>query len=224
MPPASFGLRVVASALFGLVYVLGSYWLMTQAKESNWSVVGVLAPMLILLAWGSWHAGNRWLGAVAGLAVLGLCAQALTGTQIPAPVLYLAQHAGIHFFLALGFGGTLKQGQTPLITVLATRVHGGHITPDMVEYTRKVTVTWTIFFLLMVAVSLGLFVFTPFRWWAVFANFLTPVAAAALFVGEFLLRYHWHPEFKRTTVAQAIRSYMQNADTSQPTVPIKPQA
>lgn len=220
----ALGLRMVATALFGAVYVLGSYWLMTQAKGSAWSVVGVLAPMLVLVAWGSWQAGNRWLGAAAGLSVLGLCVQALAGWQIPAPVLYLAQHAGIHFFLALGFGGTLRQGQTPLITVLATRVHGGHITPDMVVYTRKVTIAWTVFFLAMVMVSVGLFVFAPFDSWALFANFLTPAAAAVMFVGEFLLRYHWHPEFKRTTVTGAIRSYMESADAAQPAAPIEPRA
>jgi uncharacterized membrane protein len=206
------GLRVVAITAFSAVYVLGSFWLMTQAKGSAWSVVGVLAPMLVLLAVGSWRAGNRWLGAVAGTSVVGLCLQALAGWQIPAPVLYLAQHVGIHFFLALGFGGTLKQGQTPLITVLATRVHGGHITSDMVVYTRKVTVAWTVFFLVMMLLSVVLFALAPFDWWALFANFLSPVAAALMFMGEFLLRYHWHPEFKRTTVAEAIRSYMHTGE------------
>ncbi len=207
-----FGLRAVAIAAFGAVYVLGSYWLMTQAKGSAWSVVGVLGPMLVLLALGSWRAGNRWLGAAAGASVVLLCWQALAGWQIPAPVLYLAQHVGVHFFLALGFGSTLKQGCTPLITVLARRVHGGHITPDMVVYTRKVTVTWTVFFIAMVLVSVALFVFAPFDWWALFANFLTPAAAGLMFVGEFLLRYRWHPEFKRTTVAEAIRSYMHTGE------------
>jgi uncharacterized membrane protein len=220
----AFGFRVVATAGLSAVYVLGSYWLMTQAKGSVWSVVGVLAPMLVLLALGSWRAGNRWLGAAAGLAVVGLCAQAWAGWQIPAAVLYLAQHAGIHFFLCLGFGGTLKQGQTPLITVLATRVHGGHITHDMVIYTRKVTLAWTVFFLLMVVASVVLFVVAPFDWWALFANFLTPAAAVLMFVGEYLLRYHWHPEFKRTTVAQAIRSCMQSGEETGSSLPAEPRA
>jgi uncharacterized membrane protein len=218
------GLRVVAIAAFSAVYVLGSYWLMTQAKGSAWSVVGVLAPMLALLALGSWRAGNRWLAVIASGSVVGLCLQALAGWQIPAPVLYLAQHAGVHFFLALGFGGTLKQGKTPLITVLATRVHGGHITPDMVVYTRKVTVAWTVFFLGMVLLSLALFVLAPFDWWALFANFLTPAGAAIMFVGEYLLRYRWHPEFKRTTVAEAIRSYMHTSEAPQDAVHNKPRA
>ena len=216
------GSRIVVVAAFGTVYVLGSYWLMTQAKESAWSVVGVLAPMLLLLALGSWRVGNRWLAAAAGLSVLALCFQAMAGWQVPAPVLYLAQHVGAHLFLALGFGGTLKQGQTPLITVLATRIHGGHITPDMVVYTRKVTVAWTVFFIVMAILSVALFAFAPFDWWALFANFLTPAAAAMMFASEFLLRYRWHPEFKRTTLAEAIRSYMhsdeepQRAPTEQP--------
>ena len=29
----------------------------------------------------------------------------------------------------------------------------------------------------------------------------------AMFLVEYLLRYHWHPEFERASIADAIRSY-----------------
>jgi uncharacterized membrane protein len=59
----------------------------------------------------------------------------------------------------------------------------------------------------MVVLSLGLFAVAPWWWWSVFANLVTPVAAVALFVGEYLVRYRLHPEFERTTLAQAFRAY-----------------
>ena len=59
----------------------------------------------------------------------------------------------------------------------------------------------------MVALSLGLFAAAPWWWWSAFANLVTPVAAVALFVGEYLLRYRLHPEFERVTLGQALKAY-----------------
>ena len=64
----------------------------------------------------------------------------------------------------------------------------------MAAYTRKVTVVWSVYFVLMAALSIGAVpALAPFAAWAMFANLLTPLAMALLFVGEFLLRYRLHP-------------------------------
>jgi uncharacterized membrane protein len=201
--------RVVAILLASLVYVLGTHWLMTR-PPSPWNVVGVLAPMLIAIAVGAWRGGQRALGALATLALVALCVMALTGTAMSPNVLYLAQHAGVHAFLAIGFGSTLRAGHTPLITTLATRVHGS-LTPAMAAYTRHVTLAWVLYFVAIVAVSLGLYEYASFQAWAVFANLLTPIAMGLMFGGEYLLRYRLHPEFERSSIADAIRSYMRGS-------------
>jgi uncharacterized membrane protein len=199
--------RIVAVTLLSLAYVLGTHWLMTRTTASPWNVVGVLSPMLVAIAVGAWRGGQHLLGASAAFAVAGLCGQALMGVAVPAPVLYLAQHVGVHLFLAAGFGSTLRAGHTPLITTLAARVHR-EFTPAMVVYTRKVTIAWTIYFIAMAAVSLALFAFAPFDAWALFANLLTPCAVALMFGAEYALRYRLHPEFERSSIADAIRSYL----------------
>ena len=201
------GARIVAIALLGLLYVLGCHWLMTRPGDSPWNVVGVLAPMLAVIALGAWRGGQRWLGAGAALLVVALCAQALLGVAVPSQWLYLAQHVGIHSMLAFGFGSTLRAGHTPLITTMARRVHR-HFTPAMAIYTRQCTLAWALYFVTMAAVSIGLFVFAPFDTWALFANLLTPLAVAVMFGAEYGLRYRLHPEFERTTVADAVRSYL----------------
>jgi hypothetical protein len=124
----------------------------------------------------------------------------------------------MHLFLAAAFGATLRAGHTPLITTLASRVHR-NFTPAMVVYTRKVTLAWTLYFVGMSLISIGLFAFASFDKWALFANLLTPVAVVVMFGAEYLLRYQLHPEFERTTVADAIRSYMHNAQASAPSPP-----
>ncbi len=134
------------------------------------------------------------------------------GVQVSAQALYVAQHMGIHLFLAVLFGSTLRAGRQPLITTLAERVHRV-FTPDTVAYTRKVTLAWTLYFIAMAALSLLLYAFAPFDVWALFANQLTPLAVVAMFGAEYVLRYRLHLEFERTSVADAVRSYMQGTGT-----------
>ncbi|MES3013117.1 MAG: hypothetical protein V4750_05210 [Pseudomonadota bacterium] len=208
--PARLGFRIVAIALATVVYILGTHWLMTQAHASPWNAVGVLSPMLAAIALGAWRGGQHALGALAAFAIAGLGAQALFGVRVPAPLLYLAQHAGIHLFLGFVFGSTLRAGQTPLITTLARRVHR-KFTPDMTVYTRKCTIAWVVYFIGIAAVSVALYAFAPFDIWALFANLLTPLTLVAMFVGEYLLRYRLHPEFERASFADAIRSYRHHA-------------
>jgi uncharacterized membrane protein len=151
--------------------------------------------------------GPRLLAAVAGL---GLVALVLRRPGAAAAwrrrALYLAQHVAIHVALALVFAVTLRPGQEPLVSALARRVHDG-LSPGMAGYTRKVTIVWSAYFVLMAATSLLLFAFAPFDVWAVFANLATPLAMVLLFVGEYLLRYRLHPEFERATLADAMNAY-----------------
>lgn len=215
------GSRVAAILFAGFAYVAGSHWLMTRTPASAWDVVGVLGPMLVAVGLSAWRGGQRGLCAAAVLATAGLCAQALVGAHadagyatgralISAQHLYLAQHVGVNLSLALVFGSTLRSGRTPLISKLASRLHQG-LTPAMALYTRTVTLAWTLFFAAMAIVSLGLYARARFDTWALFANVLTPLAVAAMFVGEYLLRYRLHPEFERASIADAIRAYRQGS-------------
>jgi uncharacterized membrane protein len=108
--------------------------------------------------------------------------------------------------LGISFGLTLRPGARPLISRLADRVHGG-LTPAMEQYTRKLTIAWTIYFGAMAALSIGLYTSASFAVWAFFANVLTPAALVLMFVGEYLLRYRLHPEFERATLQDMIRAY-----------------
>jgi uncharacterized membrane protein len=80
----------------------------------------------------------------------------------------------------------------------------------MQTYTRQVTVAWTVYFVLMAAVSLTLFAGASFEAWATFANLLTPLALAMMFGGEYLLRYWLHPDFERVTMLAAVQAYRQS--------------
>jgi uncharacterized membrane protein len=203
-------IRVGLVLLAGLAYVLASHWLMTQTEASAWNVVGVLSPMLVIVGLGAWRSGHHGVAACVAVALTALCVQAMLGIRVTSHALYLLQHAGINFLLALFFGSTLLPGRTSIITSVAQRVHGKDLPPGHLAYTRQVTAAWTIFFLVIVAISLVLFFGFSFDTWAVFANLVTPIATGAMFIGEYSLRYRLHPEFARSSVADAINAYMNN--------------
>jgi len=201
------GARVIALAAAAVAYVLVSHWLMTGAPASPWNAVVVVGPMLGAASVVAWQRRRRLLAALAALAAVGLVVQAWLGHDLPAGSLYVCQHVAIHLLLALVFGLTLLAGREPLVTALARRVHGGSITPAMAAYSRKVTLVWTGYFVVVATLSLVLYAVAPFDVWATFANLVTPFAILFMFIGEYLLRYRLHPEFERATLAQAVRAY-----------------
>ena len=197
--------RIVAIALLSMGYLALSQWLMTSAPDSPWNAAALLAPMLAAAAVGAWTAGQRARSLLAVAGIAALCLQALLGV-VPVPLLYLGQHVGINLGLACWFGSGLRDGHVALITRMAALVHH-HMPPAMVAYTRNVTRAWLVYFIAISAVSLLVFALAPFETWAWFANFATPLALAAMFGGERLLRYRLHPEFERSSVADTIRAY-----------------
>jgi uncharacterized membrane protein len=204
--PASSRARWAAGAAAALVYAAASHALMTRAQDSAWSLAIVLGPVVILGAAAAWGGGQRTLAVGGVLLALFLALQAASGHGIPSRWLYLAQHAGIHLALGCWFGSTLRRGRQPLVSAMASRVHRS-LTPEMARYTRQVTVAWTVYFGVIAAVSLTLFTAGEFRHWSVLANLLTPVFTAAMFVGEYLVRYRLHPDFERVSLQKTWQAF-----------------
>ncbi|HEX2539742.1 MAG TPA: hypothetical protein VHM00_01535 [Caldimonas sp.] len=207
--------RYVVVGLAGAAYVAATHWVMTRAPASGWNALVVVGPMLAFATLVAARRGMRLLAVLGAAATLGLVVQAWRGGGLAPNTVYLAQHVGIHLLLAIVFGSTLQAGREPLITALARRVHG-RLTASMVAYSRKVTLLWTLYFVAMAMLSIALHRFAPFEAWAVFANLLTPLAMALLFVGEYAVRYRLHPEFERATLGQAMRAYSQRAERPTP--------
>lgn len=199
--------RYALAALASLGYVALSQWLMISAPASPWNAVALLGPMLGVVGVWAWRARHRVLSGCATAAIVALCARAVLGSDMSTEGLYVAQHVLIHAGLALWFGATLRPRRQPLVEMLAERVHR-QLTAPMRVYTRKVTLAWTLYFVVMSLLSLALFFGAPFATWATFANLLTPLAVALMFGGEYLLRYWLHPDFERASMADAIRAYM----------------
>lgn len=198
--------KLVAAVLAVAAYALASHWLVTADGLHDVATAVVLGPLLAaLLVWSVQQ--RRLLGVVA--AVAGIAALAVVvarGGAGSVQQLVVLQHAGVHAALAIAFALSLRRGATPAITALAERVHG-RLTDAMRAYSRRVTLAWLGYFAAMTALSLAVYALAPWPAWSLLANVLTPLLIAALLVGEHVLRYRWHPEFERATLAQAVRAW-----------------
>lgn len=202
MPRWRIGLALLA--VFG--YAALSQWMMVRHATDVWAVVALLGP---LLAAGLGLAARylKWpallLVGVAGIGGLWL---ATRGAAADVNRLYLLQHVGFNLFFLGVFAASLRPGRLSLIGEFAKRVHP--LTPAMISYTRHVTQSWVAYFFCIAALSLWAYFNCAFETWALIANLVSPVCVVALVVGEFLLRYRLHPEFERSTLADALRSML----------------
>jgi uncharacterized membrane protein len=109
--------------------------------------------------------------------------------------------------LAAWFGVTLRPDREPIISRIA-RIERGTLAPDLVAYTRRLTLVWTLFFLAMAAVSAALSVLPSAAPWAWFTTFGNWICIAALFFGEQLYRrrrFAHHPHASPMQVIALVR-------------------
>ena len=201
---ARWRIAAVGAALTG--YALLSHLLMLHAAQEPWAVAVLFGPLVLAVAAAAAQRRQwRLLAAcAAGVALLGWVV--LHGGVADMQRLYVMQHGGLHLALAWTFGVTLREGDTPLITAMAQTLHR-QFTPELRAYTRWLTGLWVVYFLGMVGVSVGVYVLAPWAWWSFFGNLLTPLAAVGLFVGEYIVRYHRHPEFERVSLRGVLEAY-----------------
>lgn len=86
------------------------------------------------------------------------------------------------------FANSLRHGNTALITRIALLMHRDSIPQRVVDYTRKVSAVWTLFFFFLALSNLLLALFAPVEVWSLFANLLSYVLIGCLFLVEFFFR------------------------------------
>jgi uncharacterized membrane protein len=135
--------------------------------------------------------------------------------------LYFVQHVGTNALLAWVFGRTLVAGTTPLVVSFARIAHPA-LPPEIESYARKVTLAWTIFFLVTCAVSGILFAAAPIAAWSAFAVLLQWPSVGAFFVGEYLLRKALFRHFDHASLKQGFDAYQQHQVRARPVATTKP--
>ena len=192
----------------GLCYPLLAHAAILTGRPSLIGLsIGVLAALILLapLRRGRAWAWLAFTATLAGLYRLSHSGIATLPLLIPPVVL--------NAFMAWVFGHTLVRGRMPLIERIA-RVMRDPDTPlptEVVRYTRRVTLAWTVLFVALAVVNLvlalcatpqGLLlaagwrppVTVPLALWSLFANVLNYLFVGALFVLEYAWRQRRLPQ------------------------------
>ena len=183
-----------------LVYVLT-----TGQPDGGLGEILMAAPVLVVAACmiGRASRGPALLAVVTAACVLGILAWRAFG---PNPAwLYPVPYVTVYLVLLWTFARTLRPGRQPLVTRLATHVHG-EIPPEMLSYTRRVTWAWCVFFAAMTIASMLLFVFEPIPVWSLFNSLLNLPLVAAMYLGEYAWRLWRFPDFSHASIATVLRA------------------
>lgn len=172
-----------AAAMLGIPAV-GLAWLALVLGAGF--LLGSRSPVLLLLA----------LLCLAAALVGHLTSNAALLQRIP-PVI-------IACGLAWVFGRTLLPGRIPLISRIGRRMRG-ELPAPVARYGHRLTVVWTLFFVLLglECLLLGLFA-TPF-WWSLFTNFINYGLVALLFIVEYPIRVMVLRDLEHTSFIDSLR-------------------
>lgn len=201
------GLCVVALAV--------AYAILAHVSNSNpgASALGVVLavgpPVAAALTLG-WRAGYRLATILAGTLVGLWIWRYWPVLARHFPWLYLLQQAGAYALLGFTFGRSLIADRVPLCTRWATLVHGP-LAPAVERYTHSVTAAWTLFFALMTATLIALFLLAPLPTWSAFANFCGFPLVVAMFVGEYLVRGRALPDMPPASILAGVRAFLDSA-------------
>ena len=200
-------LRGVGAAVLTVAWAIAAHVSSSSGQPSAWGAMLALSPLLVAAALGLWRLPRRWLAALLGAGLAGVLVVSWPLLTARVALLYFVQHMGIYLLLASFFGRTLSGGGESLVTQMARRIHGGVLSTAQQSYTRKVTVAWTVFFVLMALTSAVLFAGAPLPVWSTFANLLGGPLIGLMFVGELLVRRLVLPAEDRASLMETVRAW-----------------
>lgn len=210
--------RLAAVVAVSVGFAVLAHFAIAEGASSALGAVLSLVPLLILAAWLVRRMRHAWLGYVAlALAAAGVWL-GWSDLQKHFPDLFFVEHAGGNLLLAYLFGRTLAPGREALCTRFARLIHGD-LEPRVREYTRAITIAWTLFFAAMFAVSCTLYLGGLVAEWSLFANLLTPLLLVAMFLVEYAIRSWALPGHTRVGILGGIRAFSRHVASSRAQAP-----
>ena len=213
--PLQTGWIKVALLVAGVIaYQVLVYCMVVDQPDGGLGEGLMAAPLLVAAGFvlGRSRRGRVLLAMLGGIGLIGFLLWRAFGAS---PVLfYPVPYLTVYAFLLWLFGRTLRPGRQPLITRLATQVHG-EIPAQIARYTRQVTWAWCVFFAVMALTSMLLFLFEPLPIWSVFNNLLNLPLVVAMYLGEYAWRLLRFPNFSHASIATVFRA-LRNFDFNRP--------
>jgi uncharacterized membrane protein len=196
-------------------YPLWLHSVITGNDVGRQQLLWVLLPLLAGLSWAVFRSVRRAWWPLLVVAIGALIAGLVLGghERIGLIAVNGLTHASVNLFLLWFFGRTLLRGREPLISRISRLVHG-RMDPEVVAYTRYVTLAWMIYFSMQVIVSAVLYIFAPVTAWSFFVNVLDLPLLALMFCGEYIWRCIAHPDHPRASILRAIEVYSKDLATA----------
>lgn len=207
---AGWPIQVITVAAV-LAYPLLLHFFVVKNAQGPIGIALALLPLGGYALWLLRRPEQRRRNALIVLLVAALIGGAWIGKWIDFSAAYYFEHVlfnSIFFFL---FGSSLLPGREPLITRLASRVHGG-LPKEIASYTVGVTWLWTIYFGATIVISLLLYYFTSLKTWSFFANVLGIPLVIALFVGEYWYRTTFIRDFPHASIFAGMQAMVDHTD------------
>ncbi len=201
----------LGKALLLLAFIVYPLWLhsaIATSKSGGQQLLLVLLPLVAGASWVVFRAVRRVWWPLLGVAIGALVAYLVIGEHERIGLIAVngITHASLNLFLLWFFGHTLFGGREPLISRISRLVHG-QLYPEIVTYTRYVTLAWSIYFAMQVGVSALLYFLAPITAWSFFINVLNLPLLALMFIGEYIYRGIAHPDHPHAPILRSIEVY-----------------
>jgi len=200
-------LQYAAACVAIAVYAGLSHYSNYVAGGRDLGAALALAPITVVATILAWRNAPPAVAALLCAALAGLIVGLWPVLRQNYPLINLVQDSSVYGLLGFTFGRSLLPGRVALCTQLADKEHGPLSVPE-VRYTRQVTAAWTLFFFVITAASILLFVSAPLRIWSLFINFCVLPLVGAMFIAEYQIRRRILPGVKRTGLLATLRVYL----------------
>jgi len=200
-------LQYAAACAAIAVYAGLSHYSNSVAGGRDLGAALALAPIAVVAAILAWRTAPPVVAALFYAGLAGLIVALWPVLRQNYPLINLVQDSSVYCLLGFTFARSLMPGRVALCTQLADKEHGP-LSAQEVRYTRQVTAAWTLFFFLITAASILLFVVAPLRIWSLFINFCVLPLVGAMFIAEYQVRRRVLPGVKRSGLLAALRAYL----------------
>ena len=199
-------MRVALAAMVAAGFAFAAHAALVRGLPPSAGALLSLVPLALLASWIFRRTRHRVIAlAVLALAAAG-CALEWPLLERHFPGVFFLEHAGGNLLLAAVFGRTLARDREPLVSTFARIAHGG-LTPELARYTRRVTIAWTLFFLVLFTLSTLLYFGGYEAAWSTFANLLSPLLVGAMFAVEYAVRHRVLPDLERIGILGGARAF-----------------
>ena len=197
------------AALVVAYAILANYTNLNPAAKPLGALLAIVPPLALGVGL-AWRSSYRLASLAIALLAPALIFSYWQVLESNFPMVYLLEDLGFYGLLSGTFARSLMGGRIPLCTYWADLVHGP--LPELVErYTRKTTAAWALFFALIAATSVALYVFAPLRIWSIFSYFVTFPLVVLMFIAEYAIRRRVLPPLHRSGLMETVRVYMNSS-------------